>query len=177
MPARPNWPPPASSKASFRVPSHKEIKVLPYTPEQLFALVGDIETYPDFLPWCLAARNRKRESIPGGEIVWSDLVVGFKLIRERFTSKVTLTPVQEGQDARIDVEYVDGPLKFLRNHWIFVPREDGSCEIDFYVEFEFRSRILEKMIGVLFHEAITRMVGAFEKRAADLYEPVGTQTA
>lgn len=175
MPAKPNWPPPANPKASFRVPSHKEIKVLPYTPEQLFALVGDIEAYPDFLPWCLAARNRKRENTPGGEIVWSDLVVGFKLIRERFTSKVTLSPVHDGQDARIDVEYVDGPLKFLRNHWIFVPREDGSCEIDFYVEFEFRSRILEKMIGVLFHEAITRMVGAFEKRAAVLYEPVGTQ--
>ena len=99
-------------------------------------------------------------------------MVGFKLIRERFTSKVTLTPRLDTQDARIDVEYVDGPLKFLRNHWIFVPREDGACEIDFYVEFEFRSRILEKIIGTLFHEAVSRMVGAFEKRAAELYEPV-----
>ena len=153
------------------MPSHKEIKVLPYTPDQLFELVADIESYPEFLPWCLAARNRKREDAPGGEIVWSDLVVGFKLIRERFTSKVTLTPSHDGQDARIDVEYVDGPLKFLRNHWVFVPREDGSCEIDFYVEFEFRSRILERMIGMLFHEAVSRMVGAFEKRAGVLYEP------
>ena len=105
-------------------------------------------------------------------MVWSDLVVGFKLIRERFTSKVTLKPSADGRDARIDVEYVDGPLKFLRNYWVFVPRDDGACEIDFYVEFEFRSRIFERMIGTLFHEAVSRMVGAFEKRAAELYEPV-----
>ena len=159
------------------MPSHKEKRVLPYTPEQLFTLVGDLETYPEFLPWCIAARNRKREDGEGSSIIWSDLVVGFKLIRERFTSKVTLTPGDETSDARIDVEYVDGPLKFLRNHWIFVPHEDGACEIDFYVEFEFRSRIFEKMIGALFHEAVSRMVGAFEKRAAELYEPVGTPTA
>ena len=110
-------------------------------------------------------------------IIWSDLVIGFKLIRERFTSKVTLTPGHDAEHARIDVEYVDGPLKFLRNHWIFVPREDGACEIDFYVEFEFRSRILEKIIGTLFHEAVSRMVGAFEKRAAELYDPVVTKPA
>jgi len=159
------------------VPSHKENRVLPYTPEQLYTLVGDIESYPEFLPWCIAARNRKRDDTADNSIIWSDLVVGFKLIRERFTSKVTLTPGEDGCDARIDVEYVDGPLKFLCNHWIFVPREDGACEIDFYVEFEFRSRIFERMIGALFHEAVSRMVGAFEKRAAELYEPVGTQTA
>lgn len=159
------------------MPSHKEIRVLPYRPDQLFALVGDIESYPAFLPWCIAARNRKRESAGKSEVVWSDLIVGFKLIRERFTSKVTLTPAEEGADARIDVEYVDGPLKFLRNHWVFVPREDGACELDFYVEFEFRSRIFEKMIGALFHEAVTRMVGAFEKRAAELYDPVDTAAA
>lgn len=153
------------------MPSHKEIKVLPYTPDQLFALVADIESYPEFLPWCLAARNRKREHVSDGEIVWSDLVVGFKLIRERFTSKVTLAPGGKLEDPRIDVEYVDGPLKFLRNHWVFVPHGDGGCEIDFYVEFEFRSRIFEKMIGALFHEAVSRMVGAFEKRADALYGP------
>lgn len=169
----PSWPRRTETKTRSRVPSHKEYKVLPYTPDQLFALVGDIESYPDFLPWCLAARNRKREAAPEGEIVWSDLVVGFKLIRERFTSKVTLIPRADGRDARIDVEYVDGPLKFLKNHWVFVPLDDGACEIDFYVEFEFRSRILEKMIGTLFHEAVSRMVGAFERRAAELYEPVG----
>ena len=136
----------------------------------MYDLVADIESYPEFLPWCLAARNRKRENTGDGEVVWSDLVVGFKLIRERFTSKVRLSPMAEGHSpARIDVEYVDGPLKFLRNHWVFLPGENGGCEIDFYVEFEFRNRIFQKLIGTLFHEAVTRMVGAFEKRADTLY--------
>lgn len=136
----------------------------------MYDLVADIESYPEFLPWCLAARNRKREDTEDGEVVWSDLVVGFKLIRERFTSKVNLRPTEaSGTPARIDVEYVDGPLKFLRNHWVFLPGENGGCEIDFYVEFEFRNRIFQKLIGTLFHEAVTRMVGAFEKRADKLY--------
>lgn len=152
------------------MPSHKEIRVLPYRPDQMYDLVADIESYPEFLPWCLAARNRKREDVDDGEVVWSDLVVGFKLIRERFTSKVNLRPGAEMETpARIDVEYVDGPLKFLRNHWVFLPGENGGCEIDFYVEFEFRNRIFQKLIGTLFHEAVTRMVGAFEKRADKLY--------
>ena len=135
----------------------------------MYVLVADIERYPEFLPWCIAARNKKREQAGSGEIVWSDLVVGFKLVRERFTSKVTLTPPIDDKDARIDVEYVDGPLKFLRNHWVFMPGKDGGCEIDFFVEFEFRNKLLQKLIGTLFHEAVTRMVGAFEKRADALY--------
>ena len=135
----------------------------------MYDLVADIERYPEFLPWCIAARNKKREQAGSGEIVWSDLVVGFKLVRERFTSKVTLTPPANDDDGRIDVEYVDGPLKFLRNHWVFMPGEDGGCEIDFFVEFEFRNKLLQKLIGTLFHEAVTRMVGAFEKRADALY--------
>ena len=135
----------------------------------MYDLVADIERYPEFLPWCIAARNKKREQAGSGEIVWSDLVVGFKLVRERFTSKVTLTPPIDDKDARIDVEYVDGPLKFLRNHWVFMPGKDGGCEIDFFVEFELRNKLLQKLIGTLFHEAVTRMVGAFEKRADALY--------
>lgn len=149
------------------MPSHAERRVLPYSAEQLFTLVADIERYPEFLPWCVAARHRKRE----GNVVWSDLVIGFRMIRERFVSKVTLTP-----PTRIDVEYVDGPLKFLRNHWLFIPR-DGGCEIDFYVEFEFRSRVLERLIGALFHQATRRMVNAFEARAADLYGAPGNAAA
>lgn len=161
------------------MPIHKEIRNLPHRPDQLYALVGDIASYPEFLPWCLAARIRERRAAPetagAAEIVRADLVVGFKLVRERFTSEVTLIPADGETPARIDVEYVDGPLRFLRNHWVFVPRDDGGCEIDFYVEFEFRSRILERMIGALFHEAVTRMVGAFERRANELYgEPART---
>ena len=153
------------------MPTHKEIRNLPYPPDRLYALVADIESYPEFLPWCIAARNRKRvprEDGPG-EILWSDLVVGLRMIRERFTSKVTLGPPDETGRARIDVEYVDGPLKYLKNNWEFLPDGKGGCEIDFYVDFEFKNRLFQRIVGALFHEAVTRMVGAFEARAHVLY--------
>jgi coenzyme Q-binding protein COQ10 len=140
--------------------THTEQRVLPYTPEQLYELVADIESYPSFLPWCLAARIRKRE---GNNVLLADLVIGFKMIRERYTSRVTLTPGRQ-----IDVTYVDGPLKRLVNRWRFTPHP-GGCQIDFHVEFEFRSRMLQTLIGALFHEAFRRMVGAFETRARGLY--------
>lgn len=143
---------------------HKQKKVLPYTQAQLYALVADVESYPEFLPWCIALRVRKHE----GNVLFADLMVGFKLIRETFTSRVTFTP-----NERIDVEYLEGPFKYLQNHWIFVPQDDG-CLIDFYVEFEFRSRVLGRLMEPLFNEAVRRMVNAFEARARTLYgEPHG----
>jgi coenzyme Q-binding protein COQ10 len=159
------------------MPSYGEKRVLPHSPEKLFALVADVERYPEFLPWCIAARNNRREDTPTGEIIWSDLVIGFKLVRERFTSKVTLTPGTDDDPPRIDVEYVDGPLKYLHNHWIFAPTAEGGCEIDFFVDFEFRSRLLQGLIGALFHEAVMRMVRAFEKRADALYGASDTLSA
>jgi len=151
------------------MPTHAEKRVLPYTPEQMYDLVADIEKYPEFLPWCLAARIRKRE----GNVVYADLIIGFKMIRERFTSRVTLSPPD-----RIDVSYTEGPFSYLNNHWIFITTEDGGCLIDFYVDFEFKSKMLQKIIGVLFNEAVRRMVTAFETRARQLYGdgtvPVGS---
>jgi coenzyme Q-binding protein COQ10 len=144
------------------MPIHAERRVLPYRPDQLFALVADVARYPEFLPWCLAARVRSRE----GERLVADLIIGFKMVRERFTSYVTLDP----KGRRIDVAYAEGPMKHLKNHWLFLDHPDG-CEIDFYVDFEFRSKILRKIMGALFHEAVKRMVSAFEARAADLYGP------
>jgi coenzyme Q-binding protein COQ10 len=141
------------------MPTHTERRVLPFTPQQLYELVADIEAYPSFLPWCLAARIRKRE----GNVVMADLVIGFKMIRERYTSRVTLTPGRQ-----IDVAYVDGPMKRLTNCWRFLPHPNG-CEIDFHVDFEFRSRVLQTLIGAVFHEAFRRMVAAFETRARALY--------
>ena len=141
------------------MPSHTEKRVLPYSAEQIYGLVADIEKYPEFLPWCLAARHLRRE----GDVQWSEMIIGFKFVRERFTSKVTFSPM------RIDVEYIDGPLKYMQNHWIFIDLPDGRCEIDFFVDFEFKSRVLQKLIGALFHEAISRMVRAFEVRARALY--------
>ncbi len=146
------------------MPLHAEQKFMPYSPEQLYALVADIEKYPEFLPWCIGARIRERRPT---EVI-ADLVIGFKMIRERFTSRVTLTPPSEGVVPRIEVAYIDGPMRHMSNKWVFNAQPGGTL-IDFHVEFEFRSKILETLIGALFHEAVKRMVNAFETRAAKLY--------
>lgn len=146
--------------------THAEKRVLPYAPDKLFALVADIERYPEFLPWCVGARVRSRRE----NVVIADLVIGFKGIHERFTSRVTLAPDRR----RIDVAYLHGPFKYLNNHWIFNEAGEDACEIDFFVDFEFHSRLLQKIMGVLFNEAVRRMVTAFEARAAELYgRPAG----
>ena len=147
------------------MPTHSEKRVLPYTPDQLFDLVADIERYPEFLPWCVATRITERS----GDRLVSEMVIGFKMFRERFVSRVKLD--REGH--RIDVAYAEGPFKYLTNHWVFDEHPRG-CMIDFYVEFEFRSRLLQMVIEVLFHEAVRRMVGAFESRARALYGPPST---
>ena len=141
------------------MPTHQETRFLPHTAAQLFDLVSDVEDYPNFLPWCVALRVKNRDN----DVIRADMVVGFKMLREKFTSRVTLTPKE-----RIDVEYLDGPFRYLENRWLFVDR-DGGCEIDFFIDFEFRSRLLRKIMEPLFHEAVRRMVRAFEKRAAERY--------
>ena len=142
------------------MPTHAEKRLLPYTPEQLFDLVADVERYPEFLPWAVAARIRSRE----GNVITADLMIGFKMFRERFTSRVVLDRPQ-----RIDVSYTEGPFKYLNNHWVFEPMAGGGTCIDFFVDFEFRSVILQRLIGMLFNEAVRRMVQAFETRARQLY--------
>ncbi len=144
------------------MPTHAEQRILPFSQQQLYDLVAGVERYPEFLPWCLAVRIRKSD---GREIV-ADLMVGFKMVRERFTSRVQLT--EPGQ--RIDVQYIEGPLRSLNNHWRFEPPDEG-CLIDFFVDFEFKSRLLQKAFQPLFNEAVRRMVSAFEARAYDLYGP------
>jgi coenzyme Q-binding protein COQ10 len=143
------------------MPTHAEKRELPYRPEQLFDLVADIERYPEFLPWCVGARVRSREE----DLVVADLIIGFKMVRERFTSRVKL----DRPSLRVDVAYTEGPFRYLNNHWHFEPLGDGRCRIDFYVDFEFRSAILQRIIGALFNEAVRRMVQAFENRARKLY--------
>lgn len=150
------------------MPTHAEKRHLPYSPEQLYELVARVERYPEFLPWCKAARITRRE----GDVFWADLVIAFKVFRERFTSKVTLLP-KEG----VDVEYITGPFRYLNNHWRFQPAEDGGCIVDFYVDFEFKSKMLQSLIGLLFNEAVQRMVAAFETRAEQLYGPDGKSGA
>ncbi len=141
------------------MPTHAERRVLPYTPDQLYDLVADVERYPLFIPWCIAARIKRRE----GTVLWADMIIGFKLIREKFTSKVTLG------EGRIDVVYSEGPFRYLNNHWGFTAEEGGGTTIEFFIDFEFRSRILQSLMGAVFNEAVRLMVGAFEKRARQLY--------
>lgn len=148
------------------MPVHTENRVLPYRPEQVFALVADVEKYPEFLPWCVACRKTKAYE-DGFE---ADLAIGFKMVREKFTSRVTLFDPD-----RIEVAYKKGPFRELSNTWKFNPIDGGEkTEVDFHLAFEFRSRVLQKLIGVLFEEAVHRMVAAFESRAEDLYGSRGT---
>lgn len=151
------------------MPTHAEKRVVPYTADEMYALIADVGRYPEFLPWCAAARVRSRKPLSdgtgSGEVMDADLVVSFKVYREKFGSRVTLRP-----EARtIEVAYLDGPFRYLHNRWAFHPLEGGRCEIDFFVDFEFKSAILQKLIGLVFHEAMTRIVRAFERRAEALY--------
>lgn len=148
------------------MPTHHETKRLPYTAQQMYDLVADVGSYPKFLPWNSAARIRSRTPVEGGEVMEADLVISFKVFRERFGSRVTLRP-----EARtIDTEYLEGPFRHMKSTWAF--REiEGGCEVDFFVDFEFRNGILQGIIGVVFNDAMQRVVRAFERRAAELYGP------
>ncbi|MSP67995.1 MAG: type II toxin-antitoxin system RatA family toxin [Alphaproteobacteria bacterium] len=150
------------------MPAHHERRVLPYTQTQMFDLVAAIECYPEFLPWCVATRIVAREE----KAVLADLVIGFKMVRESFTSRARFD-----RPARIDIEYLSGPLKHLRNQWQFRPLVAGGSEIDFFIDFEFRSRLMRGLMGAMFHEALRRMVGAFETRAHVVYGPVAAGSA
>lgn len=140
---------------------------MPYSADEMYALVADVEKYCEFLPWCAASRIRSRTPTDTGEVIEADLVISFKVFRESFVSRVTLKPDQR----RIDVEYLKGPFKYLNNHWQFEPVGGKACDVDFFVDFEFRSRTLQAVIGVVFNEAMRRIVRAFEQRAEALYGP------
>lgn len=147
------------------MPTHAEKRTMPYTADQMYNLVGDIGSYPKFLPWCSAARIKQRVEREDASLIDADLVISFKLFREKFASRVTLFPANR----KIDVAYLDGPFKYLNNHWHFTDNDDGTCEVDFFVDFEFKSKVLQAVIGVVFGEAMERIVRAFEARAAELY--------
>lgn len=148
------------------MPTHSETRTLPWTAAEMYALVADVARYPEFLPWTAAARIRSRAPQgDGSEIVEADLVISFKVFRERFGSRVVLWP--DGN--RIETEYLDGPFRYMRSHWVFTDRPESGCVVDFFVDFEFRNAILQRLIGVVFDEAMRRVVRAFEARAQQLY--------
>jgi coenzyme Q-binding protein COQ10 len=145
---------------------HAERKVVPFAPRQIFDLVADVPRYPEFLPWCTAARVRKQE---GPNVEVDEVAIGFGPLHERFVSRVTKTTDED--NLRIETMGIEGPFKLLEGRWQFKPHAGGT-EIVFALEFEFRSRLLQHTMRVLFAEAVKRMVAAFETRAAKLYGKV-----
>ena len=141
------------------MPTHAERRLAAYQPAQIFDLVADIERYPDFLPWCTGCRIYRRDD----NVLHANLKVGFKVVSESFRSRVTLDPVE-----RIDIAYLDGPFRYLDCRWKFSPREEG-CLIDFFIDFEFRSMLLRRIMGPLFNEVVRRSVASFVARADQLY--------
>ena len=148
------------------MPTHSETRRLPYSAAEMYDLVSDVARYPEFLPWNAAARIRSRRRMEdGSELMEADLVISFKVFRERFGSRVRLWPAER----RIETDYLDGPFRHMHSTWSFRDTDGGGCEVDFHVDFEFRSAILQRIIGVVFNDAMHRIVRAFETRAEDLY--------
>ena len=141
------------------MPKHSETRHLPYTPEQMFDLVADVRRYPEFLPWVTALRVRH----DGETETLADMIVGFKGLRETFTTRV-----EKVRPDRIRVDYIEGPLQHLRNDWAFRP-QPGGCAVYFSIDFAFKNRMFEMLAGQVFGQALRRLIGAFESRAAQLY--------
>lgn len=138
---------------------------MPYSARQMYDLVADVASYPEFLPWTAAARVRKvTPRADGARVMEADLVISFKVFRERFGSRVTLWE----DEGRIETEYLDGPFRYMRSNWRF-EEADGGCRVHFDVDFAFRNRLLQSAAELFFHEAMKRVVQAFENRAKDLY--------
>jgi len=137
-----------------------------HTAGQMFDLVADVERYPEFVPLCKSLKIRQRTPQPdGSEILIADMTVSFKLVRESFTSKVTL----DRANLKILVEYLEGPFSKLENRWTFEPRSEGTCEVGFFIAYEFKSRMLAMLMGAMFDAAFQRFAAAFEKRADAMY--------
>lgn len=147
------------------MPKHHETRKLPYTAQQMFDLVADVEDYPNFIPWTSAARITSRRQTDEGELLKVDLVISFKVFRERFASRVTL----DHENMRIDTEYLDGPFRHMNSTWHFRDLDAGGCEVEFHVDFEFKSRILGSAAQMFFNDAMQRIVRAFERRAHQRY--------
>jgi len=142
------------------MPGIRETRRLPYSAAQMFDLVADVGRYPEFLPWVVATRIKSDD---GTEMV-ADMLVGFKALREKFTSRV-----HKERPYHLRVHYVDGPLRDLDNSWTFRDLPEGGCEIDFSVDFAFKNKMFEMLAGQYFDRAFRKMVAAFETRADELY--------
>lgn len=136
-----------------------------HSARDMFALVADIERYPEFVPLCKSTVLRGREEVDGLEVLVADMTVAYNLLRETFTTRVTL----DRETPRIRVEYLDGPFTHLENTWNFGDTGEGTSEIEFYLEYEFRSRSLQLLMGAVFDQAFRKFAQAFEQRADLVY--------
>lgn len=141
------------------MPRHSEKRTLPFAPEILYAIVADVERYPEFLPWILNADILKQTE----QGFLADLTVGYKFFQETYRSEVILTPHE-----RVEIKYIKGPFKHLENHWIFSPVTSNSVDVNFFIDFEFQSSLFQGMIQTVFTEAVSKMITAFEERARAL---------
>lgn len=142
--------------------THRHVK---HSPDRMYALVADIESYPQFLPLCEALTVRSCKERDGKTLLVADMTVGYKAIRETFTTQVLLNPAERA----IDVKYIDGPFRYLENRWRFEPSEDGGCSVHFFIDYEFKSRILGALMGTMFDRAFRMFTEAFEARADKIY--------
>ena len=147
------------------MPQFETHRPVPHSPDQMFDLVADVERYPEFLPLCDALTIRSRKERDGKILLVADMTVGYKAIRETFTTQVLLNKAERA----IDVKYIDGPFKYLDNRWRFTPSENGGCVIDFFIDYEFKSRILGALMGSMFDRAFRMFTDAFETRANKIY--------
>jgi coenzyme Q-binding protein COQ10 len=160
------------------MPKFETVRRTSHGPDEMFALVADVERYPEFLPLCEALTVRSRKERDGVTLLVADMTVGYKAIRETFVTQVTLRPAER----RIDVKYLDGPFRYLENCWSFAPATapsgmGGGCDVDFFIDYEFKSRILGAMMGAMFDRAFRMFAEAFEKRADAVYGPRDLKTA
>lgn len=148
------------------MPAFRTTRQVRHSPAQMFDLVADVERYPEFLPLCEGLKVRRRvQSDEGIETLVADMSVGYKAIRESFTSRVTLDRAR----LRIGVEYVEGPFRYLENRWTFRPAGNGGCEVEFYITYEFKSFALGMLMGSMFDRAFRKFTQAFEERADEIY--------
>jgi coenzyme Q-binding protein COQ10 len=146
------------------MPKFEATRRVAHVPERMFALVADVDSYPQFLPLCEALTVRSRKERNGHTMLVADMTIGYKAIRETFTTQVLLKP----DENTIDVSYIDGPFKYLSNVWRFEPAE-GGCMVRFFIDYEFKSRILGAVMGTMFDRAFRMFAEAFEKRADVVY--------
>ncbi|WP_284777530.1 type II toxin-antitoxin system RatA family toxin [Agrobacterium sp. lyk4-40-TYG-31] len=147
------------------MPQFETRRPVKHSPERMYALVADVEKYPEFLPLCEGLTVRSRKDRDGKTLLVADMTVGYKAFRETFTTQVLLKPDENA----IDVKYLDGPFKYLDNRWRFEPTENGGCSVYFFIDYEFKSRILGAVMGSMFDRAFRMFAEAFETRADKIY--------